>query len=202
MKKIPIFVALAVCYALFANEAPAYACSPAPWFFEDAYESKAMVYGKVIETENDGRKATVDVISYVGPNHAPARIRMPETIDDRDQYPAGYSCPDFSMKFEPGEEYIFFLRDIPPNLRLLSPSYRTASNVENGQVIVGLPRGETDSLQHRLQEFARISGYPIQSPDRSSPVWSDNNNIAWLWVVFASSILSGIIYFSYKRAKR
>ncbi|WP_199616094.1 hypothetical protein [Paenibacillus alkalitolerans] len=194
--KVALLAVLSFYLLVCANLNHAYACSPAPWSFEEAYESKAMVYGKVIDTSNDGRKATVDVISYAGPDEPPKRIHMPETVDDRNKYPAGYECPDFSMKFKTGEEYIFFLSDIPPNLQLLSPSYRTGSLVEDGRVVVGLPRGETDSLQRRLHHFAEYKGYTIQSPKDASPVWGADTRLFWLLsAVIALGTIFGLVFF-------
>lgn len=181
---------------------PAYACDPASWTIKEAYESKAMVYGKVADTENGGRKATVDVISYIGPKQAPRTIYMPATIDDRDNYPAGYSCPDFSMTFKEGEEYVFFLADIPPNLRLLSPSWRTASLVEEGQVTVELSRGKQDDLQRQLKSFAESKGLSIQAPTRYSPVWGGDRG--WLWLallLIGFGVAAGSYYVSRMRAK-
>jgi hypothetical protein len=152
-----------------------------------------MVYGKIIGIGNDGRKATLDVISYIGPGKAPKLIHLPETIDDRNKYPAGFSCPDFSMKFKIGEAYVFFLSGIPPKLQLLSPSYITAAFVEDGQVTVGLPRGETDSLNNRLQDFAKISGYKIQTPDSSSPIWGEKNKSIWFIIFLSIGLIASFV---------
>lgn len=201
-KKIIVLLVSIVSIMMFLNIVPVYACSPAPWSFEDAYKSKSMVYGKVIDTDKGGRKATLDVIRYVGPNQPPKRIYMPETVDDRDKYPAGNECPDFSMKFKEGKEYVFFLKDdVPPNLELLSPNYITASLVEDGQVTVGLPRGEKDSLHKRLQYFAQSKGYEIQSPNNASPVWGGNHSLLWgILVTVATCFI--LVYFYLKRFKK
>lgn len=104
------------------------------------------------------------------------------------------------MKFKISGKYVFFLSDIPPNLQLLEPQWKTASLVEDGQVTVGMPRGEKDSLQNRLQDFAQSKGYAIQSPDSFSPVW--RNNINWLWVLSILILLSLLLYFIYLYKKR
>ncbi|WP_054026334.1 hypothetical protein [Bacillus sp. FJAT-28004] len=173
--KVVLLTVSCICLFILMKANFVHACSPLPWKFEDAYESKAMVYGKVADSSEDGRKVTLDVISYAGPDQAPQTIYLPETIDNRSKYPAGNTCPDFSMKFKKGEEYVFFLADVPPNLKLYSPSWITASAVVDGEVVVGLPNGEKDSLQNHLQTFAQSKDYTIQSPNHSSPVWGKSD---------------------------
>lgn len=175
--KVLLLTLSCICLFIVVNANFVHACSPIPWNFEEAYESKAMVYGKVADISEDGRKVTLVVTSYAGPGKVPQTIYLPETIDNRSKYPAGNECPDFSMKFKSGEEYVFFLSDIPPNLRLLSPSWITASKVENGQVVVGYPNGETDSLEDRLKEFADSKNYELQSPHSTSPVWGKSDKL-------------------------
>lgn len=92
--KIAILVVISICFSLFVNLIPIYACSPAPWKFEEAYNSKAMIYGKVIKTNNDNREATVEVISYIGPDKPPHIVYLPSTKDSR-KVKQGYQCPDF-----------------------------------------------------------------------------------------------------------
>ena len=166
-----------------------FACSPTPWSFKDAYQAKAIVYGKVIYTENDGRRATLDVYQYVGPGKAPKRIYLPETIDDRHLYPAGDSCPDFSMKFQTNEEYAIFLRDIPPNLQLLAPNYITAAHIDEGNLYINI-QGEKDSIQNQLTQYADYKGYEIKQPTSYSPVWGGKYYV--FWIVIATSVMAAI----------
>jgi|GEM_PF-648627 len=201
--KIIAFLLLSFCCVFWGKLSPVHACSPAPWSFEDAYKSKAMVYGKVIETTNGGRKATVDVISYMGPGKAPRTVHMPVTVDDRDQYEAGYSCPDFSMKFEAGEEYVFFLADIPPNLQYLKPSWITAAHVEDRQaaVTIGYPDDSKDDLMSRLKQYGDQKGYMLQLPDSDSPVWGSESGGGWLMygIILAALSIIAVIFHLYRR---
>lgn len=164
-----------------------------------------MIYGNVVETEQDGRKATVDVISYAGPGKPPRTIHMPVTVDDRDQYPAGDSCPDFSMKFEAGAEYVFFLADIPPNLALLAPSWITAAPVDSGQMTVTVfyPKDNKDDLHTRLKDYADFKGYEIQSPSSHSPIWGggSGSGSGWHWYAVSLAALSlGLLtIYAYKK---
>jgi len=198
-------IAFAACLsaAILLRPVPSEACSPAPWTFEDAYAAKAMVYGTVIDAARGGRQATVDVEMYAGPGQAPKLVVMPETVDDRDRYPAGYACPDFSMKFREGASYVFFLKDVPPRLELLSPSFITASLAENGDVIVGLPRGESDSVEERLRRYAASRGYALQTPDANAVVWGRDTFPAWGWfAAFAALAAGAAIAAAYARLRR
>jgi len=175
--KVLLLTVSCICLFIVMNVNFVHACSPRPWSFEDAYESKVMVYGKVADISEDGRKVTLDVITYAGPDKAPQTIYLPETVDNRSENSTANTCPDFSMKFKKGEEYVFFLSDIPPHLTLLSPSWITASAVEDGQVVVGFPNGEKDSLQDRLKGFADSKNYTIQSPNSTSPIWGKSDKL-------------------------
>ena len=103
------------------------------------------------------------------------------------------------MKFVEGSEYVFFLSDIPPNLRLLEPQWITASFVENEQLTVGM-RGEKDPLQYRLQEFAASKGYNIQTPTKNSPIWGAD--ISSIWLIFILIVACFLLYIIYLYRKR
>ncbi|HZG78210.1 MAG TPA: hypothetical protein VEZ72_20320 [Paenibacillus sp.] len=198
--RIALLTAWSALLVLLVPPTPAQACSPAPWTFEEALRAKAMVYGKVAKSDHDQRAATVEVLSYVGPGEAPRLVQLPGTKDSRAAIPD--PCPDFSMTFEEGSEYVFFLSDIPPNLQLLEPQWRTASLVASGQLIVGMPRGETDALKDRLRQFAEAKGYEIQVPNRNSPVWETGNH--WIqWPIFiilvVVGVLLGFIFFLFRK---
>ncbi|HZG85641.1 hypothetical protein [Paenibacillus sp.] len=181
---------------------PAAACSPAPWTFEDAYAAKAMIYGTVVDVGRGGRLATVDVDIYAGPGPAPKRVTMPETVDDRDRYPAGFECPDFSMKFRAGTSYVFFLKDIPPRLELLSPSFVTASLAEDGHVVVGLPRGETEPVAEKLQEYAERKGYALRTPEAGAPVWGEDAFRAWRRLAALAAGGAALAAYAFVRRRR
>lgn len=197
-----LLLAVIICLlATHLTAVPVYACSPAPWTFEQALSSKAMIYGKVIESADDNRQATVEVFSYVGPEPAPRIVHLPSTIDSNEGS-AEHLCPDFSMRFVAGSEYVFFLADIPPHLQLLEPKWITASAVDNGQLIVGLPRGETDSVAHRLQQFAEENGYKIQTPARSAPVWGEEGGVNGQVVILIVATVCLILTYVYSRRQR
>jgi hypothetical protein len=203
-KKVALITAISICFSMFVIFSPVHTCSPPEWFFEEAYDSKAMIHGKVLGTENNGRKATVEVITYVGPSKAPRKVYLPSTIDSRGNEKDQYNCPDFSMKFAVGKEYVFFLSDIPPNIELFSPTWRTAALVYNKEhVVVENYHGEQDSLDKRLIAFAELKGYGIQKPTKQSPVWGNPFNWFWLVsIIMVICLIIGLAYFYVKRVKK
>ncbi|WP_127583714.1 hypothetical protein [Paenibacillus koleovorans] len=204
-KHIPMVLAAAISFfilvAFFLPPQSAHACSPAPWSLEDAYKAEAMVHGKVVSTSKEGRQATIDVLAYVGPEAGPTpkKIRLPATVDARPNYPAGYACPDFSMKFQPGEEYVFFLADVSPRLALFAPSWITASRVENGLVYL-TNNGAKDSLQLHLSAYAVSKEYRIATPTANGPFWGKGPAVPRGFAILL--VLTAILACSYRQTKQ
>jgi hypothetical protein len=164
-----VILVLTVIVSPFVVPLPARACSPMPWTFSQASEgSVAALYGLVSHVSEDGRQATLEVRSYAGPDKAPQKVVLPSTVDSQDR---DRNCPDFSVKFKTGQQYVVFLADISPSVKLAYPEWITAFPVQDGQVTIGYPEGEQAALDPQMKQFADMKKTSVQFPTRSSPVW-------------------------------
>lgn len=171
------------------------ACSPKPWSYEIlSKESPVMVQGEVSATSNNGRKATIDVIKYVGPGTAPKIIHLPATKSS--QKGNDDECPDFSMTFQRGKTYIFLLKNVGLPPELLHSDWMTALEVSAHNVIVNM-QGDKEDVNALLNKYAAEHQLTVKKPDQNAPVWGTKSNNKKFIIIAAMTIfiiLVGSIY--------
>jgi hypothetical protein len=160
---------------------------------ELAEKSSAIIYGKVLTTRKAGRQATIQVINYIGPGHAPALVHLPPTISSRrtDHDP----CPDFSTIFHKNREYIVFLESPGPSPTLLDEDGLTALEVKEKMVKIDM-RGRQEGVQTMLQQFAIIHGSHVKEPVSGDVIWGksfDTKIIHFIMIVVLLMIIGGYI---------
>lgn len=176
------------------------ACSPAPWSYDLLEkDSMAVVYGEVIVIGNEGRDATLKVESYVGPGEAPSVVHLPST--ESSQKTSDDPCPDFSMKFQKGQNYLVFLKEVGDTPALLHSDGTTALEVQGNKAIVNMQNDKED-VSILLQKYAMDHQQEMKTPEQGAPVWGeDNNNNLFIGGGAVLIVFGVILFYLIKRKK-
>ncbi|MEK8130428.1 hypothetical protein WMW72_21195 [Paenibacillus filicis] len=178
------------------------ACSPEAWSYHSlAEKSEAILYGEVVAAHQEGRQAVLRVIRYVGEGVAPQTASLPATRSS--QRTLEDMCPDLSTRFEPGREYLVFLKQDGPEPVLLNESFTTALPIEAGLVVEAThnARSTADQL---LEETAHIRGITVQSPPADAPSWGMLPKPRWgmIGAAMTAASLGLVILLRILRARR
>jgi len=193
--------ALALAIVLLWVVQPVHACEPPPWSYESlAKESDSLVLGNVSSASSSGRQATIEVISYIGQEPAPKTIRFTTTSSRKS---TDDPCPDFSMVFQKGMTYLFFLKHDGQSLKLLHPDGVTALHVQNEQVVLNV-RGDTGDVNELLLQYATEHQMTVQKPEPDGVVWGkvSNHALAYSAAAAAGIVLIAACFYVMRRKKR
>lgn len=151
MRKL-VSAAVGIC-ALIFWAGTSLACTVMPWNFEDlAGRAEALVRGRVIRVEEGGRVAVLAVTEYLGPGTVSRELRVGPTENSGGRE---FECPDLSVVFHRGQEYIVLLDGNGPASRLAHPKGKTAVPVDaQGMIQVRMDSAEKRSAQAFMLEFA------------------------------------------------
>ncbi|BBH20026.1 hypothetical protein Back11_13710 [Paenibacillus baekrokdamisoli] len=170
IRLLPLILVLS--FFLISHNATA--CSPKEWSYEILEkESIAIIYGEVTEIKNDGRRATLKVIKYVGPGVAPQIVRLPSTASS--QKTNDDPCPDFSMKFQKGKKYLVFLKEIGKTPALLYSDSTTSLEVQRNKVMVNMQEEKVD-VDALVQKYAEFHLQEVKAPNQNAPSWGTQND--------------------------
>lgn len=152
------------------NVLRAEACSPMAWTFDlRSEDASAILYGEATDVSKDGRKATIEVIDYVGDGEAPKTTYLPPT--ESGETSSDFMCGDFSSKFEKGQLYIVFLKGVGDQLALLAPKDLTVFQVDKEEHVFVDALGKQMEVSTALERYAAAHQRSIQQPDSNSPIW-------------------------------
>lgn len=189
---ISVFFLVSCFFAFAAYPQEAQACSPAPWSAAELAEaSEAILHGTVMAVRQEGRRATVEVIHYIGPGDAPRFVHLPPTVSSQSD---AVICPDFSIIFQKDREYVIFLKSAGPSPALLNEYGLTALVVEENAVNVDI-RGGREELPTLLRQWAEMRDADVKEPRPGAAVWGEGDEkrgMPGIWMVAVAIMLIGM----------
>lgn len=176
------------------------ACTPKEWSYAILErESIAVIHGEITDTRDEGRKATVKVIHYVGSGAAPRTVQLPSTETSRKTNDD--PCPDFSTKFQKGKKYLIFLKETGQTPVLLYSDWTTALEAQQNNVTVNM-QGKRENVDAVLRRYAKAHLQEVKVPDQNAPVWGKEKGYPFIILVTAAMMAgSGILYHIIKKLK-
>lgn len=157
-----VFGAMVALCVVALTAASSLACSLIPWNYDQlAPGAKALVYGRVLQTETGGRSAVLSVTSYVGQGKAPKEVRVGPT-----EYSGSreWDCPDSSVVFQDNDAYLVLLSEGSPTFQLAYPQWATAIPVDSsGMMLLQQDSDRRESVKAIMAAFAATNRLSVRS---------------------------------------